>query len=331
MTKTFRFRLIAAAVFVIVMTEGTLNSYAGIETSEIESSLQSNESYSVNPSDIVNKRHWDKKPSGWRYLDENNKPIIGYFYDTTGDFFYAKDDGFILEDAYDIWGQYYSKDGYIDISGYNYDTDYIELSRKLEAGDNIYFDTVSEVKDFIEYYGKAYNMSKQTLNFKVYKKKKKVKATGKVIKEEYFINNSLNTIYDRDDIIKEVDTMFPERLIEGTVSQKISAVEALIASRMHVDNSNLDMSLSDALKEKKGCCWHFVKIAQQLLERDGIACEIITGKAYGISHIWLRVLNENGAWIYSDPTFVANNMHEFDNIDYRVYKDNYRVYNFFGN
>lgn len=332
MTKALRLKIITGVMMAIVITGGRINSYADTNA-RIESDLQSNESYSVNPSEVMKLRHWDKKPSGWRYLDENNKPILGYFYDTSGNFFYAKDtDGFIIENGYDIWGQYYNKDGYINISGYKYNTDnrYEALAKQLENGDNVYMNTQDEIKDFIEYYGKAYNMSKQTLNFRIYSKKTRSKTNGKVIKEEYFVNNSLNTIYNRDEVIDAINSLFPEHLVGDSLREKVKYAANYVANTLIGDDSDLNMTLLDAITNKKGCCWHFVKVMQHLLERDGINCEIITGKAYGVSHIWLRVKDENGAWIYSDPTFVSNKMLGFDDIDYRIYKDNYRVYNFFG-
>ena len=80
----------------------------------------------------------------------------------------------------------------------------------------------------------------------------------------------------------------------------------------------------------EGGCWHFIKVSQFLLEREGIHHEIVTGTSYGVPHIWLRVKDESGKWIYCDPTFTASGIPGYTQINWRVYMDNYRVYRFFG-
>lgn len=293
------------------------------------SGVKSNEEYIGGTADYILGAHWKNAPGGWQYLDENGNPILGYFNDITGEFYYSGDNGYIITNEYDIYGQYHDSKGKVDNSGYNYDRARFEaLSAELETGNNIYFDTIAELDDFIEYYGKSYNLGKQLLSFKTFVKKK-YNSKYEVVSTKYFINNSLNTIYNRDQVILKMDALFPEGLVGNTVEEKVNFACELIKSRFKLDESDLNRSMKDALDMKSGCCWHVVKIMQRLLDRSGIEYEIISGKAYGNNHIWFRVKDENGNWIYSDPTFHVNGLNGYSVIDYRIYKDNYKNYTFF--
>lgn len=328
MKNSITFRALALALS-LTLISGNM-AFASQKTETDVHEVRTNNSYSVRQDGIIPGAHWDKDPAGWRYLDADGTPLVGYFYDSTGDMYYSGPTGFIIKNSKDPWGQDYNNQGELINSGYRYDASrFRELSTKLESGSNVYFDTLDELHDFIEYYGKVYNYGRQNLTFKTFKKRK-LNSKGDTVKEEFFVNNSLNMIYDRDDILHDLEGLFPEHLVGATLEEKVRDAAQKVDKVFNLDESDLNRTMKEAIQLRSGCCWHIVRATQFLFDRDNIPYEIVTGKSYGVSHIWFRFTDEAGNRIYSDPTLAASGLNGYDIIDYRVYKDNYKNYKFFG-
>lgn len=303
-------------------------AYANPVSTPTEESVDTDR-YSLTPSDIFQNRTWERKPGGWRYLDIDGKAITGHFFDNNGDMYCAKENGYIIMNGYDEYGQYYDSEGRLYNAGYSQPSSaYNNLSEQLESGNNVYFKTSEDLYEFMEYYGKVYNIGGQNLSFKEFEKRK-LSRTGNIISEEHFINNSLNKMYDREKNKALLQERFPERLVGNNIAEKLNSLCEAVKI-IKYNEKKITIPLEECLTSMEGGCWHFIKVSQFLLEREGIHHEIVTGTSYGVPHIWLRVKDESGKWIYCDPTFTASGIPGYTQIDWRVYMDNYRVYRFFG-
>lgn len=312
----------------VLMLNCNMYSLANTDTNNEIDSINNLE-YMISPEDAKDKSYWEQLPGGWKYYDCNGDIVTGYFYDKNGDFYYAEEDGYILLNKLDIWGQEYGADGRLVNTGYSgyingaFDTKCIDL----ENGVNVEFSNLTELYDFIEYYGKEYNMGSQNLIFRAYKKKK-LNAENEIESVTYFTNNSRNELYNRENTIKLFEENFNQGLIGETLEDKLkSACE--YAKVMEYSDEYLGASMEVAITDKKGGCWHLAKIVHYLLDRENIISEVVTGKSYGVPHMWLRVKNTDGSWIYCDPTYYVNGLEEYLNIDYKIYTDNYRTNRFF--
>lgn len=285
--------------------------------------------YNLSPEDAKEHSFWKQSPGGWQYYDCHGDLVTGYFFDARGDFYYAKEDGYILLSDKDIWNQEYGQDGRLINAGYSgYNNDYFkEKCLELESGSNVEFSTLAELYDFIEFYGKEFNVGSQSLVFRAYKKKS-LNELGEVKSITYFTNNSRNTLYSRDKTMDLFNKKFTENLVGNTVKEKLKSACDSVKIIQYSDK-HLGVSMETALTENKGGCWHLAKLVHLLLERDGIVSEVVTGKSYGVPHMWLRVRDENNNWIYCDPTYYVNGLEEYLSVDYKVYTDNYRTNRFF--
>lgn len=274
------------------------------------------------------KVKWVEMPGGYIGYDYMGNVMTGYFFDDFGDYYYAGENGYIKTGTKDIWNQEYGSDGRLANPGYNWNVDlYREKSIQLEAGYNVEFESLSDLYNFTEYYGKEYNLGKQTLSFKYYKKTV-LNNKDKKISTKFFTNNSLNEYYNREEVITALNNKFNTPLIGNTILEKVKdacdKVKVINYSEENKSSSTLDM-----IGTNTGGCWHFAKVVHHLLGREGIYSEIVTGRSYGESHMWLRIRDENNKWVYCDPTYYASGLEEYLNIDYKIYCDNYRTYRFF--
>jgi hypothetical protein len=285
--------------------------------------------YLISMSEAIKNSYWEQTETSWIYHNSDGSIATGYFYDMYGDFYYAGPDGSVLINSEDQYGQFYGSDGRV--TNYGYTGEDLESFKKkcadLESGKNVEFMKLTDLYDFIEYYGKEYRLGDQKIKFRTYRKRSTNKA-GKVVSTKYFINNSDNTVYDRNAILTKMDELFGAELQGDTLIEKLEhACET--ASIIDYDDESITISLEDALDTSKGGCWHLCKIVNYMLTKNGIESELVTGKSYGIPHMWLRLKREDGSWLYCDPTFYINGLHEYLDIDYRIYKDNYRINRFF--
>lgn len=295
-------------------------------SSAFASDTFSSEKYNMTEEEALESAQWIQTPGGWKYKRYDGTYQTGYFYDKNGDFYYANKDGIILINSKDAWNQEYNVDGRLLNPGYiNAETSkrYDELAKKYEFGSNVEFNDQNDIYSFMEYYGKNYKLGSQLTKFKVFSKTviNKESQTRTV----YFINNAMNEYYDRNKVVNELNKTFPRKLNGNNNIEKLKDACEYVKNTIKYDDNFVTASIEDGLANKKGGCWHFVKLVKFLLDREGINNEAVAGLSYGFPHIWLRFNDVDGKWIYSDPTFYANGLSEYLNIDYKIYKDNYRT------
>lgn len=322
--------LLACGVIAVVVVSKSTKTYANNNDTDIVKEMNEidNDNYNISLNDALNNGYWEEcKDGNWIYHYCDGSIATGYFYDMNGDFYSTEPDGKVFISRHDNDGQYYGPDGKLVNYGYTDIDGFLDKCKLLESGQNVEFNTLDELFNFVEYYSKEYNLGTQTMNFKTYKKKV-LNKNKQVVSTSYFINNSKNSIYNREETEKMLEERFGEPLKSESLKDKIIEVCERVKC-ISYDDASISISMIDALKSNKGGCWHMAKAAHFMLAKAGIYSEIVTGKSYGLPHMWLRIKDENGAWIYCDPTYYVNGLPMYGIIDYRVYKDNYRVNRFF--
>lgn len=250
-----------------------------------------------------------------QHLDEFGNIKTGYFFDDSGNFYKTDNNGNLITTR-DTYKQVYI-DGKLKIPGLESN---IELNRErcelFEDGEIITFESGDELYQFLEYYYGQYQLYLQNLYFDY-------DTTGgpATEKNEYQLRNE--KLYNRDAVCNLIDETFGT--IEGETSRE-KLVNILIKLKgIEYSKESLYATLEDAVKEMKGCCWHYAKIASYLLNKEGIYTEIISGKVLetGENHCWIRSFIDD-KWQYIDPTFYVTAENPFYvDIAYVVYQSMY--------
>lgn len=250
-----------------------------------------------------------------QHLDEFGNIKTGYFFDDSGNFYKTDNNGNLITTR-DTYKQVYI-DGKLIIPGLESN---IELNRErcelFEDGEIITFESGDELYQFLEYYYGQYQLYLQNLYFDY-------DTTGgpATEKNEYQLRNE--KLYNRDAVCNLIDETFGT--IEGETSRE-KLVNILIKLKgIEYSKESLYATLEDAVKEMKGCCWHYAKIASYLLNKEGIYTEIISGKVLetGENHCWIRSFIDD-KWQYIDPTFYVTAENPFYvDIAYVVYQSMY--------
>lgn len=250
-----------------------------------------------------------------QYLDESGNIKTGYFFDDLGNFYKTDNNGNLVTSR-DTYKQVYI-DGELIIPGLESN---VELNRErcklFENGEVITFNSGDELYQFLEYYYGQYQLYLQNLYFDY-------DTTGgpATDKNEYLLRNE--KFYNRDEVCNLIDEKFGD--INGETSREKLVNILIKLKEMEYSKETVRTPLEDAIKDMKGCCWHYSKIASYLLNKEGIYTEIISGKIIdtGESHCWIRSYIDD-KWQYIDPTFYVTGSNPFYvDIAYVVYQSMY--------
>lgn len=155
---------------------------------------------------------------------------------------------------------------------------------RFEAGESIAFSSIREYYNFFEQYLTQYRLED--------------------LKGGYPLTGMETSIpderrYDRESVRQHILTLFsltdamdPRETIEEVCRQ--------IRSTIRYDQTASGLTLEEALASGCGVCWHYVKIADVVLEDSGIPTEIIHGSVLGTPHMWLRC-QTGTQWLLADP------------------------------
>lgn len=170
----------------------------------------------------------------------------------------------------------------------------VNQAEKFEKGETLSFATQEEVKDFLNFYAIDYRLSDYT------------KYQMAAYSDHVEISLKPEQRYDRESVKAQIVSAFGQ--LEGTNAlEKISDACKKIDNKMGYDVSYQYTSMTEALQNGKGVCWHYAKSASVLLEAAGIETELVYAKYEGITHMLLKC-NVDGEWIYADPTFTETDM-----------------------
>lgn len=82
---------------------------------------------------------------------------------------------------------------------------------------------------------------------------------------------------------------------------KIDEVCRKLRTGLSYDPNMANFPVEEAVREGRGVCWHYSKIAAELLRDAGIPTDILFGEIYGENHAWLKCKLQDGTVIQVDP------------------------------
>ncbi len=143
---------------------------------------------------------------------------------------------------------------------------------RFEAGEILRFSSTGEYYRFFEEYLTQYRLEDLKGGYVL-------KGQALSIPEE--------RKYDREAVRLAILERFPPAE-DPDPRQTIDEVCRQIRDTIRYDKAASGLTVKEALDAGKGVCWHYVKIADVVLEQAGIPTEIIHGSARGIPHMWLK-------------------------------------------
>lgn len=190
-----------------------------------------------------------------------------------------------------------------------------EIERKVqdfEQGRYVLVKNKKEMYAFLDYYYVQYQLNKQGIIIQY-------TDTG----AGRWLELPKKWMYDRDAVVKLILDTYGK--VQGeTVAEKVqyasNAMNSLVYRETYVERS-----ITDAIKDGYAVCFHYARIMNVLLNDAGVENEVIVVKPknFQYNHMIVRSKDENGKWIYSDPTAVASGQKESWNMPYQSVMDSY--------
>lgn len=271
-------------------------------------------------------RHWvQDKDTRWRYVDEFEVSAYGAFYDEYGDIYYGGDDGYILQNTNDRYGQYYGLDGRLVNKGASLigNAEAEGYAKALTTGGIIDLGTKIETGEFLEFYfGQRYIAKQSTV---INLRRKRVGKNKLTVDKglEIVLYNDMS--YNIEQVNQEIDKMFEGKYVgTGTAKDDLIQIANIIAEDTTYDDAYVSSTMSQVIKDKRGCCWHYARMMNYMLNKVGIHSEVIDGSFINESHSWLRV-RVDGKWQYVDiSAYVETKDMSLLDIDYSSYINRYK-------
>lgn len=255
---------------------------------------------------------WEYDGKNWSYIAPDGEMVIGRFFDSAGDVYYAGEDGRLLCEGY-LGEEYFGADGRLVNPSAKEADEFRELVDGFEAGETVVFEDVDEVVDFMHWYSSQWSLGRHDTNLQV---------RVNPIMDEVLFKKPEEFLYDRESALDEVF----ERL--GRVDSSLPDMEKINAACSKLSGFTYDgamwlESIHDVLATSRGVCWQFSRLVQCLLEDAGLEVEVVQGMCRDTYHAWLRV-RADGKWVYVDPTVYVSGGEPI--ISRSSYLKNYRVF-----
>lgn len=155
---------------------------------------------------------------------------------------------------------------------------------RFEAGETVRFTSLGEYYDFFEEYLTQYRLEDLRGGYALTGMELSIPEEKK---------------YDREGVRQVILERFP--MPPGlTPRQAVEEVCRQIPDAIRYDASAAGLTLEEALAAGQGVCWHYVKIADVILEQAGIPTEIVHGSVMGLPHMWIRCQTGNQS-VLADP------------------------------
>jgi len=166
----------------------------------------------------------------------------------------------------------------------------MDLSKRYEQGERLYFKDELGMKDFIKYYILQYNVNVGRFICKVYSDTSTVR-----------VETSTMSVDSLSSIVLSVFGRLETELVPDQIQEA-----CIKASEIVYDLAYKDATLDVALVDKKGVCWHYVKVVNILLKDRGLQTEVCYGTYRNdVFHMWLKVYDGERWWCI-DPTFYSS-------------------------
>lgn len=109
-----------------------------------------------------------------------------------------------------------------------------------------------------------------------------------------------------DDSYQEIVESLCSCVTPGSTKEIVEQANFLASQYLTYDYDYRNETMSTALNDRRGVCYHYSKLLHDILLKLGISSEFVVGEmnASEGSHIWLKTWDyENNEWIYLDPTY----------------------------
>ena len=242
----------------------------------------------------------------------------GWSFDSNGDLYYTPCDSLFssTESDYNIIRDAEYNSLYFDSTGKfvnpALDTEgkFTDKLAEFARGGVITLASDKECKEFIEVYHLSYNIYSGGLSFR-----RDYLGDGSVrirIDDKY--------IFDYDSARDKIINTFG-KLQSQTVGEKVTEATQKVRC-IEYDLKYRGCNIDTVLENMSGVCSHYCNIVKVLLQDAGVEVEVVHGSTgvnqsisdMDLTHVWLRCKNEDGRWIYVDPT-LESSLYENDYLD----------------
>lgn len=115
-----------------------------------------------------------------------------------------------------------------------------------------------------------------------------------------------------------------------SIEEIVNYATIQVAKVFMYDSNYEKSSMEEAVREKRGVCYHYARLLKSVLTEVGIESEFIIGYAdhSDLSHVWLKIRDEDqNRWIYRDPTRTSFDLQAglFTVNIYEAYLNSYRM------
>lgn len=127
--------------------------------------------------------------------------------------------------------------------------------------------------------------------------------------------------------IQQIANMIPS---DYTIEDKVQYATVQVANAFSYDKECEKSSMEEAVRNKRGVCYHYAMLLHSVLTELSIESEFVVGYAdhSGMTHVWLKIFDsEQNKWIYRDPTKTNADLQAglFTVNIYESYLDSYRM------
>ena len=189
----------------------------------------------------------------------------------------------------------------------DYNGTYENEAINLENGSKIIFDSQNELKHFLMYYFDNYRLNNYNVLY----------YSGHTNMGYSVYIDDLSP-YNREDTENYIVNTFG--ITEGdTQEAKIYDVCNKLKDYFFYDLNYANTDLITSIRDKKGVCWQYAKVASVILQNSGVNARTVTGYLNGNYHMWI-VCDSEDKKIYSDPTsYGSGNIN-----DWNICQENYQ-------
>lgn len=128
-------------------------------------------------------------------------------------------------------------------------------------------------------------------------------------------------------LVQQIVKIIPS---DYTIEDKVQYATIQVANTFTYDKSHEQSSMEEAVRAKRGVCYHYAMLFHSVLSELSIESEFVVGYVdhSGMTHVWLKIFDtEQNKWIYRDPTKTNADLQAglFTVNIYEAYLDSYRM------
>lgn len=242
----------------------------------------------------------------------------------TGDIYYAPDGEHFAASRIAPDGCYYQSDG-IQANSLTYVRDkYLSTYDALSEDEYMIFDSRPEARLFVCWL----QMERATVQGQPYTIHTSQDGSVKIKKSELMrLEHPVGMDETYQNEVQRIADSIPS---DYSTEEKVNYATVQVANAFMYDLEYEKRSMEDAVRAKKGVCYHYARLLKSVLTELGIDSEFVVGFLGNSdsSHVWLKIRNEEeDRWVYRDPTKTNSDLMAglFTVNIYEVYLNSYRT------